>query len=609
MKTIFHSLILLFLISSLVPAQSKTTPSTPTVFMPVSEVRAGMKGTARTVFSGTEPKPFDVEILGVATGMIGPQQDMIIGRISGGEADRTFVFAGMSGSPVYIDGKLVGSVSFAFPFSKEAICGITPIEQIVSNFRDGDADKEKGRTTFSFSELSAKELSAKPNYLITGTVPANLDARLAAMTGQTFRPIAVPLSFNGISQKTLDLFTPQLMAAGLVPVAAAGGAAPISDLKKSDAQTLTGGTSVTMQLARGDFSISAAGTVTWRDGEKIYAFGHPFLGLGSTELPMAESSVITVIPNLNNSFKIAVPEAMVGTMTQDRQTGVYGKLGVSPRMIPVKIDFTNSRGVRNTFRFEVVKDEFLTPLLINIGTANTLLSSERNLGETTVAVKGRIEVKGQNPIVIDRRFGGMQASAMSSLSIALPVNALLQSKYSDTEISGINVEMRVEDGSSIASFDRVTASRTEVKAGETIELTAYLRGDGGRVYQQKIPVKIPDNAPAGAVTITVADGGDIQQSSVVQQFTPRSLSDLIHIINSAKKDDRLYVQISRVASGAVIGASEMPNLPPSVLATLGSDRSSGGYKTTTQFVLLEQELAPAEFILNGKQTLVIQIVR
>lgn len=590
-----------------VSALAQSKPST--VFMPVSEVKSGMRGTARTVFSGTEPKEFNVEILGVAPGMIGPRQDMIIGRISGGEADRTFVFAGMSGSPVFVDGKLVGSISFAFPFSKEPICGITPIEQIVGNFQEGGAKNDTGKSTFSFSELSASDLNSALGRPASGTLPSGLDARLAAMTGQSFRPIAVPLAFSGISQKTLDYFSPQLTAAGLIPVAAAGGGAAITDLKKADGQTLTGGTSVSMLLARGDFSISAAGTVTWRDGEKIYAFGHPFLSLGGTELAMTESSVVTVVPNFNNSFKVAVPQALVGTMTQDRQTGVFGNLGVAPRMIPVTLRFTNSRGVLNDFKFEVVKDEFLTPLLLNIGIMNTLMSSERNIGDATVSLKGRVEVKGQSPIVIDRKFTGMQASALSSLAIALPVNVLLQSRFAELEIANIDLAIAARDGGSSANLERITTSRTEAKAGDTIEIVAFFRGEGGTVYQQKIPVKIPANTPAGALTITVADGGEIQQSSITQQFTPKTLSELVGIINSAKKSDRLYIQLTRTSNGAVIGASEMPNLPPSVLATLSNDRSAGGVKTTTQSVLFEQELAPAEFIVAGKQTLVVQVVR
>ena len=167
------------------------------------------------------------------------------------------------------------------------------------------------------------------------------------------------------------------MQAGLLPVAAAGGSAPITPMKKASEKTLLGGTSVSMQLTRGDYSLAAAGTVTFRDGNKIYAFGHPFLSLGSSDLPMSESHVITVVPNINNSFKLAVPDAMVGSMTQDRATGVYGSLGRAPKMIPVKINVRTSRGQTETLNFEVVKDDFLTPLLLNITVFNTIVAQER----------------------------------------------------------------------------------------------------------------------------------------------------------------------------------------------------------------------------------------
>jgi len=257
----------------------------------------------------------------------------------------------------------------------------------------------------------------------------------------------------------------------------------------------------------------------------------------------------------------------------------------------------------------VVKDEFLTPLLLNIGTMNTMMTGERSIGESTVSLKGRIEVKGQSPIVMERKFTGMQATALSSLAIALPVNVLLQSRFPELEITNIDFEMQAQDGGSSASLERITASRNEAKAGDTIEVVAFVRGEGGAVYQQKIPVKIPSNTPAGSLTITVADGGEIQQTSITQQFTPKTLEELVSTINAAKKSDQLYVQLTRTSNGAVIGASEMPNLPPSVLATLSNDRTTGGVKTTTQSVMFEQELAPAEFVISGKQSLIVQIVR
>ena len=597
-----------------VSASSAGKSAASTAFMPLSEVKEGMRGTARTVFRGTEPEEFSVEILGVVPGGIGPRQDMIVGKISGGGADRTAVFAGMSGSPVYIDGKLVGAISYSFPFSKEAICGITPIEQMISIFEDKAPNRNVAREprVVSFAELaSADGVFGLPKAPASSGVLAGVSQNSALMqvAGQTFQRIATPVTFTGISQETLNIFAPQLLQAGLLPVAAAGGAAPITPMKQADATTLVGGDSVSMQLTRGDISLAAAGTVTLRDGEKIYAFGHPFLSLGSSDLPMAESHVVTVIPNMNNSFKLAVPDAMVCAMTQDRATGVFGKLGQAPKMIPVQINLETSRGQTQTLNFEVAKDDFLTPLLLNITIYNSLVANERGIGDATVELDGEIQVKNQPSLKIDNRFGGGQAAQFAALSVAIPVNTLLKSNFDDLEISKITINAVSNDGNKSAVLERIAVDKMRVRAGETFEVQAFARTESGKIFVQKIPVTIPADAPTGALSILVGDGSVLQQNSIIQQFIPKSLGELVSTINKAKKSDRLYAQLFRTTSGTVIGVNEMPNLPPSVLATMNNDRTAGGFKPTTQTVVSEQLIAPAEFIIAGQQTLAIEVIK
>ncbi|HXG85728.1 MAG TPA: hypothetical protein VNI84_17030 [Pyrinomonadaceae bacterium] len=584
-------------------------------FFPLSELKEGMKGSAWTVFRGSEPEEFQVEILGVVPGAVGPKQDMIVGRISGGGADRTSVFAGMSGSPVYIDGRLVGAIAYSFPFSKEPICGITPIEQMLAIFEKNQNLPIKPREArpISFADLSATnwKQSFPKGATVSSSVFAggNSNSALNAVAGQSFQPIATPMSFSGISQETLNFFAPQLASVGLMPVAAVGGSARITTLKKADDKTLVGGTSVSMQLARGDYSMAAAGTVTYRDGDKIYAFGHPFLSLGTSDLPMSESHVVTVIPNLNNSFKLAVPDSMVGVMTQDRATGVFGRLGQAPKMIPVKLNLQTSRDNVETLNFEVAKDDFLTPLLLNIAVYNSIVANERGLGDSTIELTGEIKLKGQDSIKLERRFGGAQASQIAALSVAVPVSAILQSRFDDAEISEVNLNLTSIDGSKTAALERITLDRTEVKAGESFEVQAYVRSETGRVFSQKIPVKIPTDTPAGMLIVAVGDGSAVQQTSMSKQFVPKDLSELVKTINDIKKSDRLYVQTYRVTNGAIIGAKELPNLPPSMLATLNNDRTAGGFKPTVLTVLTEQEIAPAEFMISGQQVLTIEVVK
>ena len=622
-KAKFIALFLTFTaFSSGIFAQTKPADESPivnsqksrTAFFPVSEIKEGLKGTARTVFRGSQPEEFQVEILGIVPGAIGPHQDMIVGRLSGGGADRTQVFAGMSGSPVYIDGKLVGAISYSFPFSKEPICGITPIEQMLAIFEQNQKVVNKNREprSVSFSELAAnynpnlpKNAAAAGN-LLTG---AFSNSSLAAVAGQTFQPIATPVSFNGISQETLNIFAPQMLQAGLLPVASVGGAAKITPLKKSDDDTLRGGASVSMEMVRGDYSMAAAGTVTYRDGDKIYAFGHPFLSLGTSDLPMSESHVVTVVPNLSNSFKLAVPDALVGSMTQDRATGVYGKLGQSPRMIPVNVNLETSRGQKQNLHFEVAKDDFLTPLLLNISIYNAIVANERGLGDSMIRISGEINVKNQQPIVVDNRFAGGQASQYAALSIAAPVSTLLRSRFDDLEIGEINLNLSSTDDSKTGTLERIAVDKTQIRAGESFEIQAFVRTDSGKLFVQKIPVTVPKDTPAGALSVTVADGTTIQQNEAIQQFVPKDLTELIATINKIKKSDRLYVQTFRTTSGAVIGANEMPNLPPSMLATLNNDRTAGSFKPTVQTVVTEQEIAPADFVVGGQQTLAVEVVK
>jgi hypothetical protein len=583
---------------------------------PIEDVKPGMKGVARTVFSGTEPEEFGVEILGVLPGFPGPRQSSIIARLTGANAERTGVFGGMSGSPVYIDGRLVGAIAFSFPFSKEPIAGITPIKQMIDLFERGSDRNTREASeprTFSFRELASTDWKPNlPKPAVTGApliVSVSANSPLVSLLGQQFQPIATPVVFGGVSQEALALYAPQLQSNGLMPVSGVGGAAAITPLAPVTEKTLAAGTSVSVQLVRGDYSIAASGTVTFRDGNRIYAFGHPFLSLGSSDMPMTESSVVTVIPNTNNSFKLAVPGQMVGSISQDRASGIYGQLGQAPKMIPVKINLHTSRDRTDTYSYEVANDSFLTPLLLNLTIFSTITSSERSVGDATISVSGQINLVGQEPIVVDRRFSAANAPMLAAGSIAVPVNALLSSGFENVQIGGITLDITSSETKYAASLERIALDRTEAGRGETVEIQAYVRTESGKQFVQRIPVQIPRDVPLGQLLVFVGDGGALQQGSAAQAFVPQDLSQLVGAINKVKKSDRLYVKLFRITSGAVIGTSELPNLPPSVIATLNSDRTSGGYTPTVLSPIYEKELPPAEFVISGQQMIGIDVIR
>ncbi|HZI18462.1 MAG TPA: SpoIVB peptidase S55 domain-containing protein [Pyrinomonadaceae bacterium] len=595
----------------------------PASFFPLEEVRPGMKGVARTVFSGSETEEFGVEVLGVMPGYPQPRNSIIIARLSGANVERTSVFAGMSGSPVFIDGKLVGAIAYAFPFAKEPIAGITPIRQMIDIFERGRTQSETGERdplgfrreprAVSFSELSGLDwqprLPQRQATSATFMAAASGGSPLNGLVGQQLAPISTPVVFSGFTPQALQQFGPQLQSNGLLPLAGAGGSSPITPLGPVTEKTLAPGTSVSVQLIRGDYSVAASGTVTHRDGDRIYAFGHPFLSLGSSDMPMSESSVVTVIPNALNSFKLAVPGRMVGAMSQDRATGIYGQLRQEPKMIPVTVNLHTSRDRVETYRYEVATDEFLTPLLLNMTIYSTLTSSERSLGDSTVSVRGTIGVRGHEQIKIERRFSMANAGIAAAGSVAAPVGALLSSGFDGVELGPITLDIAASDVRRSATLDRIALDRTEARPGETFEVQAFVRTESGRTFVQRIPVRIPQDVPPGQLVLFVGDGGALQQTAASQSIVPQDLSQLVGAINRIKKNDRLYVRLYRITSGAVIGTDEMPNLPPSFVATLNSDRAAGGFTPTALSPVDEKELPPADYVITGQQLIGINIVR
>lgn len=607
------SLCFLVLAGSVSAQKTVALTNGPQLFA-LEDIRPGMKGTAKTVFSGTEAEEFGVEVLGVLPGFPGPRQSAIIARLSGSNVDKTGVFAGMSGSPVFIDGKLVGAIAFSFPFSKEPIAGITPIKQMIDLFNKGSENdnKPKEPRPVSFSQLAATEW--KPNLpkpavsSVSLFAPVSAGSPLMPLLGQQMTPIATPLVFSGISQETLAMFSPQLMASGMLPVSGAGGSAAITPLAPVDGNTFPSGSSISVQLVRGDYSLAAAGTVTLRDGDRIYAFGHPFLSLGSSDMPMSECSVVTVVPNVNNSFKLAVPGQMVGSISQDRASGIFGLLKQVPKMIPVKVNLHTSRDRTESYSYEIANDTFLTPLLLNITVFNTITSSERALGDSTLSVKGEIKVKGQETIQIDRRFSANNSAIMAAGSIAAPVNSLLTSGFDNVQLDGITLDISSSDTKYAATLERVALDRTEVRRGDNIEVQAYVRTESGKQFVQRITVQIPADAPPGQLLVFVGDGGALQEGSPAKSFVPRDLGQLVRAINTVKKSDRLYVKLFRITNGAVIGTNELPSLPPSVVATLNSERTAGGYTPTVLSPVSEMELPPAEFVISGQQLIAIEVI-
>jgi SpoIVB peptidase S55 len=596
-------------------SESKPNPA----LMPLDQVRPGMKGYGMSVFQGSKPERFEVEVLGTLEGVPNPRQSLVIARLSGALVDRTGVFAGMSGSPVYIDGKLVGAVAYAFPFAKEPIAGITPIKYMIDIFEQGQKE-EQPRSSQSVSFKTLIEQSANTSFdSLPASLSAQLGARAASNTaltpyvGQTIVPIATPVTFSGISQNVLEAFAGDLKRIGIQPIAGVGGGSSLGPMVPANENTLAAGSSVSVQLVRGDFTIDAAGTVTYRDGARIYAFGHPFLSSGATSWPMAESSIVTVVPNLNNSFKLSAAGNLVGSINQDRSVGVYGQLGDKPRMVPVRLTVHTSRNKTETYKFEIVSDPFLTPLLTRITMFSAITATERQIGSQTLKLGGRITINGQPDILLDNSFTSPNGAGLFAVNaVAQPLAVLFNSGFNALDLRSIEVEVTSTDSRSSGSLNRLWVDKTEVRRGESIEMQAFARNDNGSEFVERIPLVIPADAPIGPLVITVGDGASLNQADRAQpsaDFSPRDLSQLVRAINKLKKNNRLYVRVVRAGTGAIVNNEEMPVLPPSMLATLGSSRTSGGYTQLSVATLAEYELKPSQFIISGQQTITINVVK
>jgi len=569
-------------------------------FFPLEQVKPGLKGYGKTIFEGNQVERFDFEVLGVLKN-VGPKQDMILARLTSEKIERTGVFAGMSGSPVYIEDKLVGAVAAAFPFSKEPIAGITPIQQMVDIFKERPAGN------------APSTVKADPREWLKPVEMAQLlPPGLAASAGgnppssSSLRQIATPLNLSGFSPAVIAQFTPQLRALGLEPVSGIGGMAA----DPGDDGRLEPGSTVAVQLVRGDMDVSATGTVTHVSGNNIYAFGHPFLSIGYTDLPMSKASVITVIPTLMVSMKIAATTRSVGTIKQDRATGIMGIAGEKSRMIPVHLQLTTSRNEVKELNYEVVNDTFLTPFLMAFTVQNGIVSSERAIGGQTLQIKCSITVKDQPEILFENSVSDLASStAFAAIAAASPVHFLLNSGFDNLVMEKINLEISAVEQTREALLEKVWQDKLEARPGEEVNVTVFLRKANGEITAEKYPVKIPEDIPPGPLKMMIGDGTSFEKNDAdsEMEFVPTSLQQLVRAINNLKKNDRLYIRLYRDQPGALIGGEALPDLPPSLLALYKSEKTSGDVKTINKVIYVEHELAPTNFVLSGQKIIKVNV--
>ncbi len=574
--------------------------SAQTGLFPLKDVRPGMKGVGRTVFAGSRIEEFGFEVLGVLEN-VGPRQSIILARLKGGPLERTGVLQGMSGSPVYIDGRLVGALAMAFAFSKEPIAGIRPIEEML-RVREGAEAGTAGPA--KLASLGSQPLAA---------LFAPAESVLAA--GARLADIATPVSFAGFTGRALEVFAPQLRALGLEPQQGAGGGGPPGN-KFGDPASLQPGSMITVQLLSGDMSIGADGTVTLVEGKRVYAFGHRLLALGATDLPFARSEVLTLLPSLATSFKISAAREWMGAITQDRSTALAGELGRRAVTIPLEISVLR-RGrtgapFRQSYEMRMVNGRILTPFLLQLAVFSALDATEQALGDSSFAVNGQIEFDGgAAPLLLRNMYAGdFNVPMQASLGTALPLAYAMQSGFEALRPKKIALEIEAFDRKRQVQIEQVWPSRREVRPGEQLELTVVLSGENGLELTRRASYQVPIGAPAGPLQFTVADANTVNLAELRQLMSgpPRSAARLISFLNGLRPNTRAYVRVSRADPAYELLGATLPDPPPSVALILGRTQASvGGPWLAATSTLAELEIGLPDMVITGSRTIQVEV--
>jgi len=581
-----------FLLSILGIAQPVKSVDT----IPVEQIHAGMHGVAYTVFQGTKPEPMEVEVLGVLKNANGPKGDIILVRLGGAKAEYTGVVAGMSGSPVYFDGKLAGAVAFRIgEFSKEPIAGVTPISEML-------------------------EISAIDHSLASGPVEAKAGVPGSSKTAspgasslpvQNFanylKPIETPLVFNGFSEDTVQRFATQFAASGVVPVMGTGS---VSDAKQPE--PMEPGSAVSAILVRGDMDIAATCTVTYMDSDHLLACGHPLMQFGMIDIPMTKAQVLATLPSPLNAFKIVNATEPVGAFVQDRHNGILGEFDKKPDMIPVTLTIHADSGDKQ-IHYEILNNARLSPVAMMATVFNALHGVNEYGEEITYRMKGSIGVEKYPDVMLQDMFAavdGAQPPAMlAATSLGERFTRIYDNPYTTPDIRGVNLDFDIVHERRFARLESARTDVTEARPGDEIMIEGLLRPYRGDAVVEHIPIQIPTSASKGPLRILVSDGESLDHlrhgSSLMAHKL--DLASTIAFLNKEHVNNRVYVSLLEANPEAMVADKIMPSLPPSIMNVMDGMRGTQDMVVSNESSLSETATAPLDYVIAGAQVLTINV--
>jgi len=573
---------------------------TASEIMPLSEVKEGMIGTGKTVFKGNGIEEFQVEILGVLHNFF-PQQSMILAQLKGGNLDQTGVIAGMSGSPVFVNGKMIGAVAYSWPFAKTPIAGITPIESML------EAETVPAEQVpiqppveiaqyYDFESVVTKHSTAAPK----------IETAIAGIGSIELSPIATPLMVSGFDPKLVERFRPLFASFGMQPMQA-------GVMGKSD-EPPTGdfepGSPISVQLVRGDLDIGAIGTVTYRDKEKILAFGHPFFNLGPIDFPMATAQIFAVVPSLMSSFKIGSGGPIVGSVKQDFRSAVYGVIGEKTSMIPVKVTLHDGAQKKREFNFDVVDHNLLAPLLLDFAFQNTILATQLGYGDSTLKISGAIGLKNSSTIQFNNIFSGMASFSNASQYLASVLYTLMSNEFRRVDVDRVDINVDLSNKRKEAELQEVWLDRNEVHPGDLLNLKAVYKTFQGSRHTEEFDLKIPDDLDASALYFIVGGGQELSRLEYAQYgkaYKPDSLEQIVFLLNNLRSNDRIYVKTFLSEPTLVMKGRSLYKLPTSAYSILSSSQTIGSSQKVNSLVLSEDS-HPIDYFLTGTKYFAVKVL-
>jgi hypothetical protein len=572
------------------PAGAKravVTGGPPPPIMRLADVRPGMVGQALTVFSGTKPEPFKIRVVSVLKQFL-PKQDVILIRAEDPRVEHSGIVAGMSGSPVYIDGKLVGAVAYAWSFAKDPLGGVTPIESML-------AERARPRRKTPL-ELAAGEDDG------AGTgLPALAAARGPASGEGRLVQASVPLSVSGFTARTVAELTDTLRPMGLVPMQGGGGRALLPG--KVEPGHVEPGSSIGVELVRGDMSMVGTGTVTYVDGSTVLAFGHPMFGIGESYLPLVDAEIHSFLPSLAQSFKMSSPLHEIGVLVQDRQSCIIGDLDGRTSMMPVDVRVTGPEGKTRTFHAEVARNRRLTPTLASTVVANAVQDAEPDVTDVIATVTGKLTFSDRPPLELtDQVFSteGISGRVLGGARGLRALGELMFNPFEPLVVDRLDVDVRVELRRDVADIVAVSVPTETVRAGDTVPVRVTLRPYAGPEYIETVPVKIPRTVAGQAVHIEAASGVMARPDVA----PPESLGDYIDNLTKYYTAASIVVSVQTPDEGAALRGRLIAGLPASAMDTL---RPANQTRRAESYRIAERTVFPSKRLVSGRQELTVAV--